>query len=266
MFAKLLKYEFRSNATTCSILSLCVLGVSVLGGFGLRYLISNGSEMPDGASVSASMALVAVFFSLFAYVAAVYVMQLVRFYKNKFTDEGYLTFTLPVNVHQIFLSSALSLLLWTLISGLVLALCILIMYLFATVGMDWMNEIYYITEPVYEDIYPDGYGWVLALTGISITAFGVILPLSCLTVGASIAKKHKILAAFGIYYGISVVLNWIQSILMLSSVFESAISDADRYMELMMEQQALTAAIQLLAAVGGYFLSTWLMKRKLNLN
>ncbi len=271
MFAKLLKYEWRSNAATCSVLSLCALGVSVLGGIGLRYLVAQGPlELETSAIMGIMMMLMAVIFSLAAYAIAVFVIQLVRFYKSRFTDQGYLTFTLPVSVHQIFLSSALNMLIWSVLSGLVVALCFLIMALFATVGMEFpvdMDQLLALLEEILElDLYPDGYGLATVLSGIVSTLSGVVLPMTCLTVGASIAKKHKILASFGIYYGISMVMSWIQGMMNLTAIFDTALMNPDAYMEQMMNQLIVTTVIQAVLAVAGYFVSTWLMKKKLNLN
>ena len=265
MFAKLLKYEWRSNATTCGILSLCVLGVSLLGGIVLRYMITSENDIQGSAVFSLAMMLMLVILSLAAYYIAIYILQLVRFYKNKFTDEGYLTFTLPVTAHQIFLSSAVNLLIWTVLSGLVLGVCILIMFLFATVGIDYpiMDEV---GELIGTDLYPDGYGLVTLLGQIVSTLFGVIMPLTCLTVGASLAKKHKILAAFGIYYVINMVMSFMQGMMSMASIFGTAIYDEEAYLEMTMENTVTTMVVQLIAGVVCYFLSTALMKKKLNLN
>lgn len=265
MFAKLLKYEWRSNAGTCGILSLCVLGVSVLGGFALRYIVISDENARGSAVFSLGMLLMLAVLSLIAYGFAIYILQLVRFYKNKFTDEGYLTFTLPVTAHQIFLSSAVNLLIWMLISGLVLGLCLLIMGLFATVGIDYpiMEDV---SEMLGTEALPDGYGLVMLLSRIVSVVFGVVMPLTCLTVGACVAKKHKIMAAFGIYYVISMVMSFLQGVMQMASMFGNVVYSEEDFMQLEMENAVIAMAAQLIVAVAGYFLSTGLMKKKLNLN
>lgn len=264
MFAKLLKYEWRSNAAACGILSLCVLGVSLLGGIVLRNLVTSDIDIEGSAIVSLSLMMLLVVLSLVAYAIAIYILQLVRFYKNKFTDEGYLTFTLPVNAHQIFLSSAVSMLIWTVISVLVLGASVLIMYLIATVGIDYPIE--EVTDLLGTETYPDGYTIVTVLSQVVSAIFGVILPLTCLTVGASIAKKHKILAAFGIYYVINMIMNFVQGMMTTASLLGTAVYSEDVYLQMEMENAITTMIVQLVLAVAGYFLSTGLMKKKLNLN
>ncbi len=268
MFAKLLKYEWRSNAATCSVLSLCALGVAVLGGFVLRGIVTTAIEDFQGAIMAGrGMLLILVLLSLVAYSGAVYIIQLVRFYKSRFTDEGYLTFTLPVNAHQIFGASLVNLLIWTLISGLVLSLCIFILYLFATVGVEYPINIWELLSEIESELeYPAGYNLVSVLSTVCSSIFSLVMPLTCLTVGASIARKHKILAAFGIYYGISMAIGFVESVMMTGTLLSTAMDNWDYYLQQVMTRSIILAVIQLVAAVAGYFVSTTLMTKKLNLS
>lgn len=264
MFAKLLKYEWRSNAFTFWILSAAALGLSVLGGILLRQLVVRGDDLTDTAAFTIGMTLLFIVLSLIAYVIAVVVMLLIRFYKNKFTDEGYLTFTLPVNEHQIFLTSAINMLLWLLISGLVLMVGIVIIVLITTIGVD-LGEIQTVIDNS-EEFLIGPPAWLKVLSTVVSIVFGVVLPMTCLTVGAVLAKKHKILAAFGVYYLISVAMGILESVLTLASSFSGIIDSEEAYQQLLTQSALITMAVQLAIIVVGYFLSTSLMKRKLNLN
>ena len=70
-------------------------------------------------------------------------------------------------------------------------------------------------------------------------------------------KKHKVLAAVGVYYGIHVAMSIGSAIL---SIQVSAIDLGGR--AFFCYTLLITAAI----AVAGYFLMYWLMDKKLNLN
>ena len=48
-----------------------------------------------------------------------------HFYRNLMTDEGYLTFTLPVKTSEILWSKLITAMLWTIISVVVIGLCVL---------------------------------------------------------------------------------------------------------------------------------------------
>lgn len=107
MFAKLLKMEFRSTWNVLGILCLSLVGAGLLGGVAIRYL--EGASAPkQWLEVLCTLAITAaVLFFVVCGVAAL-IVQIVRFYRSRFTDEGYLTFTLPVTTHQVLLSSFLT--------------------------------------------------------------------------------------------------------------------------------------------------------------
>ena len=104
MFAKLLKMEFRSTWNVLGILCLSLGGPGLLGGVAIRYLV--GEDAPkQWLMILCTLAIVAAVLFFVVCCAAALIVQIVRFYRSRFTDEGYLTFTLPVTTHQILLSS-----------------------------------------------------------------------------------------------------------------------------------------------------------------
>ena len=120
MFAKLLKYEWKATSKLLGVLSLAALGVGVVGTSVLKILVVSFADgIGDGLEgfipVILIPAMIMIVFALIAYAFGSVIILMYRFYKNKFTDEGYLTFTLPVNSHQIFLSSLLNMLIWLMI-------------------------------------------------------------------------------------------------------------------------------------------------------
>ncbi len=267
MFAKLLKYEWRSNAATLSILGAAALGVSLLGGFLLRILIHQGQELTSLAELGMGISLFFVFLSLFAYVIAVEILLLVRFYKHKFTDEGYLTFTLPANSHQIFLSALVNMLLWMLIAYVVLFVGVLAIVLIAAYGLDF-SDVEIFAEQFFSSFdfaLPNGYQIITFLNMIVGLIYGCVLPMTCLTLGASLAKKHKILTAFGIYYGFNVLINTVESTLSIASSLDTFMSSSEMT-AVTMGVSVFSLILRLAIVAGGYVLSTYLMKRQLNLS
>ena len=89
MFAKLLKMEFRSTWNVLGILCLSLVGAGLLGGLAIRYL--EGASAPKKwLEVLCTLAITAaVLFFVVCGVAAL-IVQIVRFYRSRFTDEGYL--------------------------------------------------------------------------------------------------------------------------------------------------------------------------------
>lgn len=274
MFAKLLKHDFRANWKLFGILSLVALSLGLLGGFVLRLLITtldNAVHQTDPqvmAPVMLMFTLTLVFLGIMAYAIATELMLFYRFYKSKFTDEGYLTFTLPVKTHQLFLSSYLSIILWTLIIGLVVITAFSLIFMLGAAGvsedsMHFLNPFQAMVD-IYGDIYensPLPTGAVL-LQMITTLLYTPCLVMTCIVVGAVVAKKHKILAAIGCYYASGFVSSTITSILTAFSISAVALEYSyEQYVTFYYLQSAASIAL----GVGCYFLSTWLMKHKLNL-
>ena len=283
MFSKLLKHEWKANWRLLSILSLAVIIAAVVGTISLRVMVNYGDRLSESNSflnlllLPLGLLVFVSFLALVVYAAAVLFVLLFRFYKNKFTDEGYLTFTLPVTNHQIFLSSAVNMLIWSVISVVLVILLFVVMILIGTstsgfINMELIRELrslkFILPEmaEAYSEILGDSYG-ILTLISILISpVYNVVLAMTCITLGAVVAKKHKILAAIGIYYGANTVLGILSSAITtvpsLLFIGNDGLASSDRYFTLTMVAQLLIYAAVI---VGGYFLSTKLMKNKLNL-
>ena len=279
MFSKLLKHEWKANSGLLGILSLCSLGIGVLGIFVMRGIIymSELAEKEDAAYLGVtglSTILPFMFLTLFAYFLAVQFINVFRFYKSRFTDEGYLTFTLPVNAHQIFLSSFLNILFWLLISAVVVVVAVILIVVVGaweplTEFFREMQEYGGTFEDIYmEEINEPGYQTFNVLTIISAVLsvpYSIILIMTSITLGCGLAKKHKILASIGMYYGINVAVGMVESILTVVPTIAMASDFYDRYYIYTNWTIGITMALQVGLMLGGYFLSTHLMKHKLNL-
>lgn len=283
MFSKLLKHEWKANWRLLSILSLAVIIAAVVGTIALRVMVNYGDRLSESNSflnlllLPLGLLVFVSFLALVVYAAAVLFVLLFRFYKNKFTDEGYLTFTLPVTNHQIFLSSAVNMLIWSVISVVLVILLFVVMILIGTstsgfINMELIRELRSLKlilpemAEAYSEILGDSYG-ILTLISILISpVYNVVLAMTCITLGAVVAKKHKILAAIGIYYGANTVLGILSSAITtvpsLLFIGNDGLASSDLYFTLTMVAQLLIYAAVI---VGGYFLSTKLMKNKLNL-
>lgn len=260
MFAKLLKYEWKASSRYLGLLSLAALGTGIVGAVLMRMVIGASSDqLSDTLHAILSIMLAFMFLALFVYAIGAYFFLFSRFYKNKFTDEGYLTFILPVKSWQIFLSSLVNIVVWMGIVILVVIVSVCIML--ATGIRDSLQdvsaeEISYLMEqmgPVSMRIAS------MVVSGIS----GAAILMSCITVGAVIAKKHKILTAIALFYGISMVQGILTSVLMVSSMMAS--TSYNTALSALQNTTAAETLIQSVLALGGFFLSIHLMNRKLNL-
>lgn len=273
MFLKLLKYKINAQRNLFIILSAIALSLSVVGALDLWFLQEHVDDIAsDVISVFAGLfggaLLMVIWYSLIAYTIAVSILLAVQFYKRHFSDEGYLTFTLPVTTHQHLLSSYLNNLIWTVITLLVMLSCIMIL----------ISPLYSWSD-ISDDLRVSWMYWRSEMSGLgSITPFmslmtfgsllsGCLIPLLAITIGCVAVKRRKLLASFGIYYGINSAISVITGVLSLLAmigdayIMDSLNSDTLRLL--------LTTIVPLFLyigiTIGGYFLMYRLVDRKLNL-
>ena len=107
MFKKLLKYDFRALFKTWWIFAVVIISISFISGL----LINVSLKEKDSKlllSIFASLSAAFTFFAMFAFCISPLIISSVRFYKHLFSDEGYLTFTLPVKLKHIINSKLIS--------------------------------------------------------------------------------------------------------------------------------------------------------------
>lgn len=287
MFAKLLKHEWRATRGIVALLCVIILISGVTIGGVMYYMLRTESQQSENVSLAEggfaivveeedaamsdlAMVLCMVLLScgivaIAVCCAAVVFFLVYRFYKRCFTDEGYLTFTLPVNNHQILLSSITNCIfceLLTFVAAAAAAAIIGGMFLLAlnsTQNIVWA-DVWVSWEEIWQQIADSlrKNANQFALAGFSgiVGAFSeLILLMVAVTIGALIARKHKILAAVGVYYGISMAQSFAMSMIMLNATTSEDVN-------------ALLVSpgiMGLTLSVCGYFLMHWLISKKLNL-
>lgn len=286
MFAKLLKHEFRATRGVVAILCAILLVSGLTMGLSLQRMISmaendymsvvvtNETAAEDAAmTISSEAPLLADILCVFLMIAAIVAISICaasaiffliyRFYKSRFTDEGYLTFTLPVTNHQLLLSSITNTTLNLLIVGVVTAVTVLLIFLLALSAVPdvavweelkqvWPEILAVLKQAAAEDA---GLLALMAFSSVATFFRQIIQLMLAVTIGALIAKKHKLLAAVGVYYGIHMVVSFLTSMV---SIY--ALNNNQPYV-FMGIQGIVSAAL----VAGGYFLMHYLTSRKLNL-
>lgn len=274
MFTKLLKHEWRATKGILALLCVIVLIAGLTIGCTMHYIIwndQNGTVVNmNDAGIATKFVSVACVLLIMTGVGAVAICSagslfflVYRFYKRCFTDEGYLTFTLPVTTHQILLSSFLNTIIGELI--MLVAVCLsvaiaVLLFLAAfpenliwadiSVGLKEAFSQMWASLAEHMDVLAS-----LAGTGIISVLSELIVLMLAVTIGALIAKKHKILAAVGVYYGISIVQSFALTFANLSVVDK----------QIVLEFFSVTSLTSLVIGIGGYFLMHYLVDKKLNL-
>ncbi len=276
MLKKLLKYDFKAIFKYWWIGALTTF-ILAFAGAGCGSVLNSPKDLPESVYVFATIGLVLIILSFFAFAIMTALIVYIRFYKHLFSDEGYLTFTLPVKRNQLIASKVIVGSVATLLSAMVGLINGAIIILISN-RKDWFYKGWF--EDIKEAVLP-----TLETLGIFNVIFtiieAVIIPVIaiilsvlftylCITIGAVISKKAKLASAIGIYYGASSL----STVFMYIFYFFGIDALVGWTHNLQNEQKLLIASGILLLliftlimlCVVFYTLINWFVDRKLNLN
>lgn len=213
MVKNLYKHEFKAWLRIMSV----IFGITLAMGGLLRFL-----QFFESDSVYYIILLGAAIFvflmALLVSLSAPTVFGIVRFYRNLFTGEGYLSFTLPVttaNHLNVKVNTAVT---FSLLSGLVCILSIML----ATAGevfAEICKAASYLIKQIPENISEHLVGYCIEfLSLLVISLFAEYLFLyTCVCIG-QLFRKNRILAAVGVYFGfyvLSQIFNTVLSVILV---------------------------------------------------
>lgn len=275
MLKKLLKYDLKAAFKYWWMFALASFGISLIGGISILVL-EDSENFPHAIIAFARIALIIVIMGIGAVSVAVSILNFARFYKNFFTDEGYLTFTLPVSRAQLLNSKVI-------MSEAVISATMLMIFLDAIViaVVGYYKEVFTATfwqaffGALNEIINAMGiYFFIYIFEAIVLMllfiAMSNLIMFCCITVASIITKKAKLITAIGIYYAASGLFSTAVEIayifglpsmsLWLSAIPETAVAPLVALILLVV----ILFAAMLCCVL--YVLQYWMLDRKLNLS
>ena len=122
MLGKLIRHEWRSMWRIPTLLIAGLFAAAVLSGVTsgssvFRY-VSGGTAENEILQILNAILVVTFFLMLAACSMGIFLYLSVHFYRKMYSDEGYLTHTLPVTVHQILISKIIVMVCWILLNAL----------------------------------------------------------------------------------------------------------------------------------------------------
>ncbi len=270
MLTKLLKYDFKAIFKYWWIAAISSIGLSVLGGGGLM-LMNAEMDLPAVVSMTVISVLILVVLSFSVFVILSMILVIVRFYKNFFTDEGYLTFTLPVRRTQLLNSKLIAGGVVTVATYLICAIDVFIL-LFCGIGGEnlfgFLGELF---TSVTRTMEPFGLlFWLELLVLFAVwLVFSLLLPFCCVSFASVLTKKARVITAIGLYYGINTMISFLLQLFFffgLSSLMDWLYS-VPQGMAQPLVILILFGAILLVSVFCAvlYAVQYWMLDRKLNL-
>ncbi len=268
MLKKLFVYDMKTLSKSQVPFILGILGAGVLG---LLCTLST-YLIPDDLSfltvfpmLISYLLLMAV--SVGASVASIFI--LIHYYKKFFSDEGYLTFMFPVSVETQFLSKLLSGTIFSVL-GVLATLFSFLLIFSAMIGSVTPMELADLINILFSGTGASPLSVGVVITAVLIVLLILVSPASQLslyytavTLGSIFFSKHKIIGSIVFY----MVANFVVSIVTFAVTLIVAIITAILQNELIMMITMLSVSLVMLIAIGiaGYFISVYMLKRKINL-
>ena len=280
MLLKLLKYDIKAIWKIALLVSIASVGAGLIGGAGFRVFYEGATGTAESPFyIVGFFAFLMSFFAIAAANAVISIFVFMRFYKNLFTDEGYLTFTLPVSRRTVLLSKTLNSLIWFVVSLVVAALS-MAMYIpfmpldsseFVMGVKDMLSLFGYVSESM--NIWNYIQLVLAALSVIVGSVFGICLIQLCISLGAMLVKKGKLLIGILFYFIINSVIQFAAQIggIIVSLLYEGLFGygsagygtvGADIFLTVVVFVVFILTAVLMFLS---YFFTQRIIDRKLNL-
>ena len=249
MLGKLIKHEFRALSRFLLPIHILLLVACLIGRFMFQAMVT--MDLPNVILIVSFVFLISIWIVV---PCATSILIVVRYYKSLYTDEGYLTLTLPATRGQLLFSKAFAACVWSI-------LVVIIPQVYQN-SAEALNEL----EKALE-MSPSLFFW--STVGISVVGcFGnVALYYFSVSIG-QLLSSHRVLGAIIAYFAISTVFSVLMLIVMFAvgyDPFLSASSDSLATTAFLSSYKAsaILCILETFLFFGGTY---YLLKKKTNLN
>ena len=279
MLGKLLKHEWKAVWKVPVLLIAILMVISVMAG--LTFALPIWDSEWIGLPLSGVMMIIVYYIALIAVGIGITIYFAVRYYRNMFTDEGYLTHTLPVTTHQLLLNKVITMSAWNLIGvvavGVSLVLFFGLMFLSlaskdSSFARDFVEALSELKEMEHFHI-SRGFGSFLASTAFMMvvsSVSGSMILIASITLGQMV-HKHRVLGSIGAYFAINTIIQGINMVIMFPLMVKMTIDNEFLYsfeespLALYTIFYMIVSVVYAAIAVGLYFLSEYMIRKKLEL-
>ncbi len=279
MLRKLIKYDFKALSRYLIVIHAMLLITAVLGRLlFVGRLMSDPGRLSNAGAIATIIGIIIYVILFMTAVFGTMLMIAICFYKNLYSDEGYLTHTLPVTRGQLLISKTVSGSVWMLLDMMMVILSLFILVLTRPV-LDSFSS--YWDELLSAMGFPasTGYGKILlafAVLFIVSAVSNVVLIYVSITIG-QLFSNHRVLGAVVVYFVINTIVSIISSIAGSAYSMSTFSHAADESSFVMMVNDGViyqvyarlflfSLVLEIILAIGAYTVTYLLMQKKLNLN
>ncbi|EOS23182.1 MAG: hypothetical protein HFH79_06060 [Lachnospiraceae bacterium] len=284
MLGKLIKYEWKGLRFPLMIMMIVLAGTMILTCGVILTINPKLDETLAWYSVMALMlSIFLYYFGIIGCTLGTTLIVVVRFYKTCYTDQGYLTHTLPVTPHQLLNSKILTaifthlLMIFAIILSIFIILQVGIHHVFSFIPDYSYAELRHEFSIVFADIldsFEDEFGLRLGLYIAYLLFYcivgvisNVITLFGCVSLGQLYAK-HRIVGAIAAYFllqFVMMIIGYITAIPMYTRMLAGTYYDNATVFGIMSPTMNMSLLTTVLLAVAMYFVNLHMMTKKLNL-
>ncbi len=278
MLKKLIKHEWKDTWSVGTVCSLIVVGLAIIGMIIFSLDIWRGNSRMNDAMEGFTATMVMFYFMMLVWgiIGVVFVVKyffFYRYYKNLFTDHGYLMNTLPVKSTELIFSKLIVGVIWQYLIWIVVAASILgmILVMVAQVGEIRISDFWEAIKEFFEAlryIFRDEDFMEVSPALICSILAAILWPIAELllmyaAVGiGQLSKKRKFLVSVFILIGFNMAKSLVTNII---SVPFMLVSDQLPSQFTINIFAALWLVITIGMIIGLYFANKYFLEKKLNL-
>ena len=269
MLRKLLKHEFRATARIMGPLYLILLVTAIGANFSAQVMDRADSKL---LNILGALVVMAFVVAIIGVCFMSFFLMLQRFYRNLLRDEGYIMFTLPASVHQQVWSKLIVSAVWYIATGVVVILSFLVAAYEVGFVSAFFRGLGQVLEAMTAYYALNGTAFFLeliALCFVGCVAFALQF-YAAMAVGHSFSN-HKLLLSVAFYFAFQFASQIIGTVLLVAladSPLVEFLSTLNFHFSAMAAVHITMFIFLVATAVYGaifYFLTTYFLKRRLNL-
>lgn len=261
MLGKLIKYDLKYNAKIFFLLHALLLIFCI---FARVMLLDRMNFANDADMIVAQLTIfISLFILLFSGVCmGVMFLLAIRFYKNLFSDEGYLTWTIPASPTQQLWAKIISGTILYIVHVIIFSLSIMLLF-----SGDNVVSAYKLVENEITSVLGmpmSQYAMLMLAYLLVCSIFTVIFIYVCIAIGQLFAG-HRILCSIIVYFIFTTLLQVaILFVMFITKTFPTA-RDIQSQMSYLIDVFALSGGLWLVISIIHYIILHYIMNKKINL-
>ena len=264
MLGKLISHEWKATYKMMAILNIYLIVITLIGHLMLSlHILDNPSE---AMAAIITLLIAGYILSLISVSIAATIYLISRFYKNLYTDEGYLMHTLPVKPWELILSKGVIAFFWFLVTSVIISGSALLLISSAASDfelIDMWNEATGAAAK-YLNLTPGAIIFLLVTFILISTVQGTFMFYASVSLG-QLFKTHKLLGSIIFYVIIYSVIQFFSTIIMIATGLTGEVAEAET-ITYFWGLVGMTYSLTIISCVVFWFITEHMTRKKLNLD